>query len=184
MQLVYAMIVNFIFGTIAWIFLTRLMLQLARAPFKNSFVQSLYLALAPILRPLEKFIPRYGNFNISCALLIYTTGLIWSIALYWQINLMTLINAFILVFSVIYWQLFALLMLYAVMSLFQPSHHNPMVQLVTAMANPIVAPFRRFVPRIGPLDFSVAVAILSITIVYYLLIQYLPIFALKLIGST
>ena len=167
---IYALVINFVFGTAVWLFLTRLMLQWVRAPFNNSFVQSLYMALAPVLRVFEKFIPRYGNFNIACAVVIALIGLIWAVALTWSIGAFTFVVATMLVLQAVYWQLLLLLFVYVLSSFLQPSPYNEMMQVILALVRPIVAPFRRIIPPLGPLDLSVAVAMLTVTIVYQLLV--------------
>ena len=165
---IFALVINFVFGTAVWLLLTRLLLQLVRAPFKNGFVQSLYMTLGPVLRPLEKFIPRYGNFNIAVAMLVFLVGVIWASALSLSFGLLTLVLGLFLIWQSLYWLLFLLLVVFVIASFVQPSPHNEIMQVVNTIVKPILAPFRRLIPPIGPLDLSVGVLMLTLTVVYQL----------------
>ena len=168
MYSIYALVVNFIFGTVVWLLFTRLLLQLVRAPFKNSFVQSLYLASAPVLRPFEKIIPRYGNFNIAVAVLVFLVGVIWAAALNLSFSLLTLVLGVFLIWQSLYWLLLLLLVVFVIASFVQASPYNEIMQVVNVIVKPMVAPFRRLIPAIGPLDLSVGVLMLTLTVVYQL----------------
>jgi YggT family protein len=48
----------------------------------------------------------------------------------------------------------------ALMSWFNPSPDNPIVQLVMNITEPVLAPLRRIVPRLGMVDITPIVAIL------------------------
>jgi YggT family protein len=167
---IYALVCNFIFGTLMWLFIVRLQLQWVRAPFKNSFVQAIYTYLAPVLRPIEKFIPRYGNFSIPCLVVMLLIAALWSVALMWSVNSATPWLALMLLVQSVYWQLLILLFVYVLMSFLQPSPYNEIVQVITAIVRPIVAPFRRIIPMIGPLDLSVGVCMLTLTVIYQLIV--------------
>jgi YggT family protein len=52
------------------------------------------------------------------------------------------------------------IILRALMSWFNPSMENPIVRLVIEITEPILAPLRRIVPRIGMIDITPIVAIL------------------------
>ncbi len=168
MYSIYSLVINFLFGTVVWLLLTRLLLQLVRAPFKNSFVQSLYMLLGPVLRPFEKVIPRYGNFNIAVAALVFFVGVIWATALSLNFGLLSLVLGTFLVWQSLYWLLFLLLVVFVIASFVQASPHNEIMQVVNAIVKPMVAPFRRLIPPIGPLDLSVGVLMLTLTVAYQL----------------
>ena len=168
MYSIYSLVVNFVFGTMVWLLLLRLLLQLVRAPFNNSFVQALYMALAPVLRPFEKVIPRYGNFNISAAFLVVLVGVVWASALSMSFGLLSLVLGTFLVWQSLYWLLFLLLVVFVIASFVQASPHNEIMHVVNALVKPMLAPFRRLIPPIGPLDLSVGVLMLTLTVVYQL----------------
>ncbi len=168
MYSIYSLVINFVFGTVVWLLLTRLLLQLVRAPFKNSFVQSLYMLLGVVLRPFEKIIPRYGNFNIAVAVLVLLVGVLWASALSLSFGLLSLVLGIFLVWQSLYWLLFLLLVVFAIASFVQANPYSEVMQVVNILVLPMVAPFRRLIPPIGPLDLSVGVLMLTLTVVYQL----------------
>ncbi|MBA7696645.1 hypothetical protein ES703_105295 [subsurface metagenome] len=51
---------------------------------------------------------------------------------------------------------------------------NILVRILHRLTEPILAPLRRIIPRVGRLDFSPLVAIILIQVIYYLLQYLLP----------
>lgn len=56
-----------------------------------------------------------------------------------------------------------------ILSWFSPSPTNRLVNIVYQVTEPILAPLRRIIPRVGRLDFSPLVAIILLQIISYLL---------------
>ena len=168
MYSIYSLVINFVFGTVVWLLLMRLLLQLVRAPFNNSFVQSLYIASAPVLRPIEKIMPRYGNFNIAVACLTFFVGLVWAAVLSMDFGVLTLVLGTFLLWQSLYWLLFLLLVVFVIASFVQANPYNELMHVVNSLVKPMLAPFRRWIPPIGPLDLSVGVLMLTLTVVYQL----------------
>jgi YggT family protein len=61
----------------------------------------------------------------------------------------------------------------ALMSWFNPSPENPIVRLVIEITEPVLAPLRRIVPRIGMIDITPIVAILLMNVIETMLRQTL-----------
>ena len=57
----------------------------------------------------------------------------------------------------------------ALMSWFNPSPENPIVRLVMEITEPVLAPLRRIVPRIGMIDITPIVAILLMNVIQSML---------------
>jgi YggT family protein len=53
----------------------------------------------------------------------------------------------------------------ALMSWFNPSPENPIVRFVIEITEPVLAPLRRIVPRIGMIDITPIVAILLMNVI-------------------
>lgn len=53
----------------------------------------------------------------------------------------------------------------ALMSWFNPSPENPVVRIVYEITEPVLAPLRRIVPRIGMIDITPIVAILLMQVI-------------------
>lgn len=61
----------------------------------------------------------------------------------------------------------------ALMSWFNPSPDNPIVRIVVEITEPVLAPLRRIVPRIGMIDITPIVAILLLNVIQMMLEQTL-----------
>jgi YggT family protein len=61
----------------------------------------------------------------------------------------------------------------ALMSWFNPSPENPIVRLVIEITEPVLAPLRRIVPKIGMIDITPIVAILLMNVIESMLRQTL-----------
>jgi YggT family protein len=57
----------------------------------------------------------------------------------------------------------------ALMSWFNPSPENPIVRFVIEITEPVLAPLRRIVPRIGMIDITPIVAILLMNVILQVL---------------
>lgn len=61
----------------------------------------------------------------------------------------------------------------ALMSWFNPSQDNPVVRIVYELTEPVLAPLRRIVPRIGMMDITPIVAILLMNAIEFILTETL-----------
>ncbi len=57
----------------------------------------------------------------------------------------------------------------AILSWFSPGPNNTLVNILYQVTEPILAPLRRIIPRVGLLDLSPLVAIILLQLVTYLL---------------
>ena len=62
-----------------------------------------------------------------------------------------------------------IILLRVVVSWISPGSTNMLVVVLYRLTEPILAPLRRIIPRVGPLDFSPLVAIILIQVIYRLL---------------
>ncbi len=61
------------------------------------------------------------------------------------------------------------ILLRAILSWFSPRPTNILVNILHQITEPILAPLRRIIPKVGMLDFSPLVAVLLLQLVIYLL---------------
>jgi len=72
------------------------------------------------------------------------------------------------------WFFVLVLFLYVILSWFSPDPHNPLVQLLTTIAVPILEPLRRIIPPIGGvIDISPIIAMFALQIVNSILHSFL-----------
>jgi len=62
-----------------------------------------------------------------------------------------------------------LILLRVIVSWIFPRSPNMLVVILYRLTEPILAPLRRIIPRVGMFDFSPLVAIILIQVIYYLL---------------
>ena len=62
-----------------------------------------------------------------------------------------------------------IILLRVVVSWYSPRPTNKLVIILYRLTEPILAPLRRIIPRVGRFDFSPLVAIILIQLIYYLL---------------
>ncbi len=163
---IYTVLIQFIFWIPLTILFFRIALPLVRAPFSDPLVGWVYSVTNPILRPVERLVPRWRNLSLAAALmfwlvasvefalLVRLSGPAWL----WPIGGLAGAISFALGF------LIALIVLYTLFSLFQPRAGASIVALTERLARPICGVFRRFVPLLGPFDLSPALAVLSLII--------------------
>ena len=66
-----------------------------------------------------------------------------------------------------------IILLRVVVSWYSPRPTNKLVIILYRVTEPILAPLRRIIPRVGRLDFSPLVAVILIQVIYYLLDRFL-----------
>jgi YggT family protein len=159
---IYGMLIQFLFWIPLTILFFRIALPLVRAPFSDPLVGWVYSVSNPLLRPLERFIPRWRNLSLAAvavfwlvasiefALLLRLSTPVWT----WLIGGLVGAVSFALGF------LIALIVLHVLFSLFQPRAGTSLVFITERIARPICNVFRRRLPLIGPFDLSPAFAML------------------------
>ena len=67
-----------------------------------------------------------------------------------------------------------LILIRVIISWYAPRPTNILVIIPYRLTEPILAPLRRIIPRVGRLDFTPLVAIILIQLIYYLSLYLLP----------
>ena len=75
--------------------------------------------------------------------------------------------------SILFTVLYVAIIGRSLMSWFNPSPDNPLVRFVYEITEPVLAPLRRIVPRIGMIDITPIVAIVLLQIIENVLSQVL-----------
>lgn len=171
---VYGMLIQFLFWIPLTILFFRIALPLVRAPFSDPLVGWVYSVTNPLLRPLERFVPRWRNLSLAAVLVFWLVASIeYALlvrlagpALLWPVGGLAGALSFALGF------LIALIFLYTLFTLFQPRAGTSIVFVTERIAVPICRIFRRRLPMIGPFDLSPAAAILVLMLLR-LLLQWL-----------
>lgn len=163
-------LVSTLFDVYLWIVMLRVILQVVRADFYNPISQLIWQLTQPILRPAQKVLPKYRQWDLAAiallvvvviveiqvvaAILGYGVGAAQS-AWFGLLKLVTLaLNLYT----------FALFV-QAILSWVGPGVSNPAGSILWSMNEPLLRPVRRVVPPMSGLDLSPLVVILLLQFV-------------------
>jgi YggT family protein len=153
-------IVRTLLSMLLFVFMLRVLLQWARADFRNPLAQAVVKITNPLVMPLRRMLPPIGKVDTSSIvavlivaalgeliLSLFTGGYLpdplrWTKLIVLKI-VWTALNAY-------FWAI----LIYAVLSMIAPGGYSPMQSLLAALCEPVLRPFRRIIPPIGGLDFS------------------------------
>ncbi len=162
------LLVTFASSIYITIVIVRFLLQIAKADFYNPLSQFIVKATNPLLMPLRKIIPGFFGIDFASLVLALILQIITVEVLYiiTSGNTVPLLPALLYSLSellnlVLNIYLFSFIVL-VIVSWIAPHGHNPAVQLLSSMTEPVLRPIRRVLPPMGGLDFSIMVAILVI----------------------
>jgi YggT family protein len=142
------------------VFLLRLLLQLARANFRNPVAQAIVKLTNPLVLPLRKVFPPLGKVDTASVIavaivLLAEVGLLsllrgggWPGALEWlRLALAEGARATL-------WVYFYAIFLYALITLVGGDRGSPFLDVLGDLCEPVLAPIRRLIPGIAGLDLS------------------------------
>lgn len=167
---IYQLLMSVVFWIPMAILLLRIVFPLVRAPFSDPMVGWVYTVTNPVMRPLERFIPRYRNLHLAAVLLFVAVSML-SVALI-QLTL----DGSLIVFGgldralgFVYGFLLVLVLLHVLSSFVVVQRGNFLFELVTRVVGPPLRALRARIPPLGPLDLSPMIFILGLTILWMLL---------------
>lgn len=149
-------------------FALRLILQWSRADAWNPLSQFILRVTDPVVLRLRRVIPAIRRIDTATVLaLLVLQALATTILVYFscvgapepgQVLALTLLRIIRLLLRIYF---FAIL-IYVILSWVSPGGYNPASALLGAVAEPVLRPFRRWIPAIGGLDLSPIFAIIAI----------------------
>lgn len=139
--------------------LLRLVFPYIQVNYRNMLTQGIMRLTSPLVVPLRRMLPPIGRIDTATllvALIIQCAAVILIVTLYklpvvplW-LALTTLIKLVVL-----FIHLFAFaIIIRVVLSWVAPHQVNPASQIIDALSEPVLAPFRRWIPRVGGMDIS------------------------------
>lgn len=178
---IYQLLIIFIFWIPLTILFLRIALPIVRAPFSDPLVGWVYKSTNPVLRPLERFVPRWRNLSLAAVLVFWLVAAIEFALLSlrvspaaWAVGGLAGAIGFALGW------LIALTLLHVLFSLFQPREGTSLVHMTARIVVPMVSPLRRRLPLLGPFDLSPAVLMLGLMLLRLVLVGALYGVAAKL----
>jgi YggT family protein len=154
----------------------RLLLQLTRADFYNPVSQFVVKATAPILNPMRRVIPGWGGVDVSSLVLIVVLQVLQLMAVILMLGYPLPNIALLVAWSVVgllglvlnfyFWAI----LIQVILSWVAPQSHNPALNLIYQVTEPVMGFARKLIPPIGGMDFS--------PIIVFMVIQLLKILVL------
>lgn len=149
-------------------FLLRFILQWIRADFRNPLTQFILKMTNPLVLPIRRFIPSAGGIDTATIILVFLLSLLMTLAMInfacvgspgvGQIVALTVLRLVYLTMRIYMF----IILLYVILSWVSPGTYNPAVNLLSAIAEPILKPMRRIIPTIGGLDLSPLLVLIGI----------------------
>ena len=155
-------------------FLLRLLLQWARADFRNPLLRAIVQLTNPVLVPLRRVIPAVGRLDTASVLVVVAVALLRVSAgpLLSGIGVpplwLWLEMAALQLLRLVLWTYLFAIFLYAALSLIAPGTYSPAQALLASLCEPVLRPFRRLIPPLANLDLSPLWAIILIRALLFL----------------
>ena len=161
--------------------LLRFWLPWFRADFRNPIAQGILRLTSPIIIPVRRLLPSVGRLDTATILVAYVLQfLLITVLVALQgrlfdavpIAIVTAIELVILSLNLF----FFVILIRIILGWFAPATHNPLTMMLHSLAEPILAPFRRWVPPMGGIDISPIMPIILIGALVRGLQSYIPMF--------
>lgn len=158
-------IIDAIAGLITLVLLLRFWLPWVGADFRNPFAQGILQATSPLINPLRRVVPAIGRIDTATVLValivqvIAVTVVLLLLGAPLSIRFILVSAAFELVTLSLQMFIFAII-IRIVLSWVAPGNYSPVSALLNDLTDPILRPFRRFVPTFGGFDISPIFAII------------------------
>jgi YggT family protein len=168
-------LVQVLFGLYATLVVLRFLLQLTRADFYNPLSQFIVKATRPLLNPLRRVIPGVSGMDLASLVLAWLVIAIEQLAILglagagFQPGAAALLAIPEMISLIINIFLFAIL-IQVIISWVNPGSYNPVINLIHALTEPLLAPVRRRMPEMGGLDLSPMVVMIGLVVLEMLLV--------------
>jgi YggT family protein len=171
--------IRYIVGALLWLtvfaFLMRVILQLARADFRNPIAQAVVRVTNPLVLPLRRLLPPLRKLDLASIVAVLLVELAAS-AILLSLGGLGLPSAGVLLhFAIIDLTVkllqfyLAAILIYALLSWIAPGAYSPAGAVLASICEPILAPVRRVIPPIGGLDLSALFVLIGLQALLILL---------------
>ena len=168
-------IVETLLSLALFVVLARLLLQLTRADFRNPIAQAIVQLTNPLIVPLRRVLPPIGKVDtasvvavllvagVEVAVLAALRGAGLPDWLGW-LDALALEIAHTLLWTYCY-----AILIYWLLSFIAPGGYSPLQAVLTSLCEPVLRPFRRFIPSVAGLDLSPLWATITIQAILILI---------------
>ena len=166
-------LINALFGLYLFAVMLRFVFQLVRVDARQPLYRGVIKATNPVLAPMRRHIPSIHGVDTASVLLLLVLQLVntWLVALVLGVSphvLGLIVVAIAELITKAVWIFMGAILIQIVLSWIAPGTYNPMVDVIDAVARPLVRPARELLPPIGGLDFSPMLAIIALNLVLML----------------
>lgn len=168
-------IVRTLLSLVLFVMLLRLLLQWVRADFRNPVCQAVVKLTNWLVLPLRKLLPPIGRLDTASVAAVLIVALA-EVAIISSIvgaglppPLAWAREAVLEILRTTLWTFFYAILLYALLSFFGGGGYSPFQPVLAAISEPVLRPFRRFIPPVAGLDLSPLFALIAIQAVLILL---------------
>ena len=171
-------LVDTFFSLLFFVFLLRLLLQWARADFRNPVSQAIVRLTNWLIMPLRRFLPPVGRIDTASVAAVVMVAIA-------QVGALAVVSgagppdalpwlgaALISVVRAILWLYFWAIFVYSLLSMVAPGAYSPMQSILESLCEPVLGPVRRTLPNVGGLDLSPLWAGITIQALLILLRSY------------
>lgn len=158
-----------------FVVLARLLLQLARADFRNPLCQAVVRLTNPLIMPLRRVLRPIGKVDTASVVAVVLIAAV-EVAVIFTLEGITWAGPWLWVHAValeiartLLWTYFYAIIVYALLSLVAPGGYSPLQSVLASLCEPVLRPFRRLIPAIAGLDLSPLWACIIIQAVIILL---------------
>jgi len=139
--------------------LLRLFLQWSRADFRNQICQGIVRVTNPLIIPLRRILPPIGRIDSASVVAVILVAIvevviITSLAGVPLDPVYVLRAALLEIVTKTLWLYFYAIFLYALLSMVAPGGYSPLQSILASLCEPVLRPFRRFIPPLGGIDLS------------------------------
>lgn len=161
--------------------LLRFWLPLLRADFRNPIAQGILKFTSPLVVPVRRVLPSVGRIDTATILVAFVLQFLTIFALQAlfgakaapaQIAIAAILELTTLTINLFTFAIFIKIIL----SWVAPNNYNPITAMVSTIAEPVLAPFRRIIPSPGGLDISpiFAIILLQATLIFLQTLKPFP----------
>jgi len=160
-------IIDTLLSLALFVVLARLLLQWARADFRNPLCQAVVRITNPFILPMRRVLPPVGKLDTASVVAVLIVacikvGVFFGFhgvspgPLSWAREItVELVRTLLLTY-------FYAILLYALLSLIAPSGYSPLQSVLATLCEPVLRPFRRVIPPIAGIDLSPLWAVIAI----------------------
>jgi YggT family protein len=157
-----------------FVVLMRLLLQLARADFRNPICQAVVRLTNPLIIPLRRILPPVRKLDTATVVAVIIIACIlvavgFAFQPFPRDSLIWIQQVVLTIVYTIPWIYFWAIIVYALLSLVAPGGYSPLQSVLASLCEPVLAPFRRVIPGISGIDLSPLWACLAIQVILYFL---------------